>query len=179
MLLNLFRTYLSNRKQYVQYESSSSDLSNIKQGVPQGSILGPLLFLIYINDLPKSSTLFNFLMYADDTTLYCNIDDIDPQNIDSVINLELQNINNWPVANKLSLNVNKTKYMIFYNHPKIIPNLNININKNEIERVESFSFLGLHLNTHLTWNTHVSAISKKISRIIGLIYKMKLINVFK
>ena len=105
MSLNLFNTYLSNRKQYVQYESSNSDLSNIKQGVPQGSILGPLLFLIYINDLPKSSTIFNFLMYAEDTTLYCNIDNIDPHNRDSVINFELQNINNWLVANKLALNV--------------------------------------------------------------------------
>jgi len=175
---NLFNTYLSNRKQYVQYESFSSDLSNIKQGVPQGSILGPLLFLIYINDLPKSSKIFNFLMYADDTTLYCNIDNIDPLNRDSIINLELQNINNWLVANKLSLNVKKTKYMLFYKHPKTVPNLHIDINNNEIERVESFNFLGLHLNTHLTWNTHLSAISKKISRIIGLIYKMKLILPF-
>jgi len=112
-------------------------------------------------------------MYADDTTLYCNIDNIDPLNRDSIINLELQHINNWLEANKLSLNINKTKYMTFYKHPKIIPNLHLNINNNEIERVESFNFLGLHLNTHMTWNTHISVISKRISRVIGLIYKMK------
>ena len=175
---NLFNTYLSNRKQYVQYESSHSDLANIKYGVPQGSILGPLLFLIYINDLPKSSKIFSFLMYADDTTLYCNIDNINPNYRDLVINAELQNINNWLVANKLSLNVSKTKYMIFYKKPKCIPDLHLSIDSNEIERVESFNFLGLHINTHLTWNTHLSVISKKNSRIIGLIRKMKSIFPF-
>ena len=85
-------------------------------------------------------------MYADDTTLYCNIDNIDPLNRDSIINLELQHINNWLEANKLSLNISKTKYMTFYKHPKIIPNLHLNINNNEIERVASFNFLVLHLN---------------------------------
>ena len=71
-------------------------------------------------------------MYADDITLYCNIDNINPNYRDLVINAELQNINNWLVANKLSLNVSKTKYMIFYKKPKCIPNLHLSIDNNEI-----------------------------------------------
>ena len=75
----LFETDIRNRKQYVKFESENSKLLNIKRGVPQGSILGPLLFIIYINDLPNASKFFNFLMYADDTTLSCCIDKINKQ----------------------------------------------------------------------------------------------------
>ena len=72
---NLLKSYSTNRKQFVQYNEYSSDMTYTHNGVPQGSILGPLLFLIYINDRPNSSNLFNFLMYADDTTLYCCLED--------------------------------------------------------------------------------------------------------
>ena len=67
----LINSFLENRKQYVEFNNKCSEMKNIKNGVPQSSILGPLLFLIYINDIPNVSNVFNFLMYADDTTLYC------------------------------------------------------------------------------------------------------------
>ena len=73
--LSLFDSYLSNRQQYVVYDRGKSNFQTIK--VPQGSVLGPLLFLIYINDFPRSGNIFNFLIYADDTTLYCNLNDIE------------------------------------------------------------------------------------------------------
>ena len=78
--LNLLKGYLTNRKQFVHYNEYSSDMKYSHNSVPQGSILGPLLFLVYINDLPNSSKLFNFLMYADDTTLYCCLEDITNKN---------------------------------------------------------------------------------------------------
>ena len=106
---NLFCSYLFGRHQYVEYNGIRSPISNISTGVPQGSILGPLLFLIYINDLPYASKLFDMLMYADDTTLYCNIDQTTNSQI---LNHELGNIYDWLSANKLSLNTAKTKFMI-------------------------------------------------------------------
>ena len=98
---NLFRSYLSNRFQFVDLNGSKSPLKKIYTGVPQGSILGPLLFLIYINDLPSVSDLLNMLMYADDTTLYCNITEVD----ELTINNELQKNTDWLSSNKLSLNI--------------------------------------------------------------------------
>ena len=173
--LNLLNTYLRDRKQYVQVESHCSKILDIKQGVPQGSILGPLLFIIYINDFPKASNIFNFLMYADDTTLFCCVDNIKPENRNRLINEELQKVNNWLISNKLSLNVNKTKYMQFFKPPKHVSHLNLQINNNIISCVNTFNFLGLQLNDNLKWNTHIEFISKKITRTIGLLYKMKYI----
>ena len=79
--LSLFDSYLSNEKQYVVCDRGKSNFQTIKTGDPQGSVLGPLLFLIYINSFPRSSNIFNFLMYADDTTLYCNLNDIEEGSI--------------------------------------------------------------------------------------------------
>ena len=104
---NLLSTYLSNRKQYVQFESSCSKMFDIQHCVPQGSILGPLLFIIYINNFPNASKLFQFIMYADETTL--SVDTIESNDKDRVINTELSTVNNWLVSNKLSLNINKIK----------------------------------------------------------------------
>ena len=109
---------LTNRKQYVQFESSYSEMLDTQYGVPQGSILGPLLFVIYINDFQNASKVFPFIMYADDTTLTCCVDTIQSNNIDKVINEELNKVNYWLVTNKLSLNFNKTKDMQFHKAPK-------------------------------------------------------------
>ena len=108
-------TYLSNRHQYVEYNGFKSETKSISIGVPRGSILGPLLFLIYINDLPRVSCVFTMLMYADDTTFYCNINDA---NSDIILNNELCKISDWLSSNKLPLNVKKTKYMVFHTPQK-------------------------------------------------------------
>ena len=115
--LNFFSNYLSDRVQYVEFLDSVSETQHISMGVPQGSILGPLLFLIYINDLPYASDMFSILMYADDTTLFCKFDNVCSEN---KINSELDNIFNWLCSNKLSLNVNKTKFACFHTKQKRI-----------------------------------------------------------
>ena len=111
----MLRTYLSNRHEYVENNDSKSETKSISIGVPQGSILGPLLFLIYINDLPRVSRVFSMLMYADDTTLYCNINNA---NSDIILYNELCKISDWLSSNKLSFNVKKTKYMVFHTPQK-------------------------------------------------------------
>ena len=174
--LNLLKSYLTNRKQFVQYNEYSSDMKYSHNGVPQGSILGPLLFLIYINDLPNSSKLFNFLMYADDTTLYCCLEDITSENKAHTLNIELEGVHSWLKANRLTLNINKTKYMLFSKRKNNLPGeINLQINNNDIQSVTEFNFLGLYLNSKLNWDTHINVIGKKISRAVGIIKKLQLI----
>ena len=100
-------------------------------------------------------------MYADNTTLSCCVDTIQSNNIDKIINVELSKVNYWLVTNKLSSNSNKTKYIQFHKAPKHVPCLHLQINNNEISRVDAFNFLGLQINENLKWNTHIDHISKK------------------
>ena len=167
----LLQSYLSERLQYVEFERQISDKLPITTGVPQGSILGPLLFLIYINDLPSVSNFFKMIMYADDTTLYCNINETTTEGI---INTELSHVNVWLKANKLSLNVAKTKFMVFHTPNKIVKYPKLKINDHVIERVQSFNFLGL-LHYNMAWSKHIEKVSLKISRTIGILNRLKLI----
>ena len=118
--LKLMQSYLTNRKQYVEINNTQSTKNDITVGVPQGSILGPLLFIIYINDIIHSSTVFKFIIFADDTTLYTTLDT--QENINDILNDELVQINNWLKVNKLSVNVAKTKAMLFHMPQKQIHN---------------------------------------------------------
>ena len=109
--LQWFNSYLSNRQQYVNYNNTSSDMKLITCGVPQGSILGPLLFLLYINDIASVSSILFCTLFADDTTLFYSSKNL--QELSDVVNNELSQMIEWLNANRLSLNINKTHFMIF------------------------------------------------------------------
>ena len=173
--LEWFRNYLTNRKQYIKTENSDTDKRTIVCGVPQGSILGPLLFLLYVNDLPQSSDLLDPIMFADDTNLFFEHENI--STLFSEVNNELMKINEWFKANKLSLNVEKTKYSLFHksnqqdNIPLKLPNLVINGHK--IEKVNTIRFLGVILDENLSWKFHIKYIENKISKTIGILNRAK------
>ena len=175
--LSLVENYLTGRYQYVCIENTSSMKLPIKAGVPQGSILGPLLFNIFINDVIKSSSKFNFVMYADDTTLNSTLESFgdvkDVIEIQTRITDELNKIIKWLEVNKLCLNVAKSKFMLFHKPPKVIPNLTFNIKQHKIDYVDKFTFLGLIIDCQITWKMHINSISGKISRVIGILHKLK------
>ena len=157
---NFIKNYLTNRQQFVKLRNLKSKLIPIRIGVTQGLILGPLLFSIYINDLPKSCPNLNCIMYPDDTTLYSALENIDSDKIKRQINYELVKVKLWLKANKLSLNVKKTKCMFFHKQ-KNLPHINLSINDVITENVPKFNYLGIIIDEHLSWNSHIEMIGLK------------------
>ena len=170
--LKWFESYLTNRKQFVQYYNAKSKLHQINCGVPQGSILGPLLFLLYINDICSSSDKLSFTLFADDTNLFYKSKTLD--DLTNITNSELTKISLWLKTNKLSLNVKKTNYILFTNRKKIPYDLtNIKIDNNEIIRVNETKFLGIIIDSHLKWKPQIRYVASKISKNIGIISKLQ------
>ena len=169
--LKWFHSYFENRTQRVMCNGVLSAIGYISYGVPQGSNLGPLLFLLYINDLANiSSTLF-FILFADDTNIFYSHRSW--QTLKETINTELENVNNWFSANRLTLNLDKTNFIVFKSHRKISPiNITLEIKGVPITQVESTRFLGVYVDQHLTWKEHINYISKKIAKNIGIITRI-------
>ena len=170
--LNWIRNYLTNRMQCTEIGDTQSELELIKCGVPQGSVLGPLLFLIYINDIVNSSKLFNFTLFADDTSLYYSCKNTN--NLENIINSELAKISDWLSANRLSLNVAKSKLLYFTNKNRnSLKDIEIKINGESLKEVDSAKYLGVHMDNKLSWNVHTNHIKLRLSKGISMLAKIR------
>jgi hypothetical protein len=165
-------SYLTNRSQYVNIDSHISQNLPVRCGVPQGSILGPLLFLIYINDISNSTTE-NILSFADDTTVF--LSDADPASLFHRANSSLKAIFNWFCANKLALNATKTQYMVIQPATKKrdLSDYSITINGEILSQATSCKFLGITIDDSFCWKKHLSNINSKISRALFAIKQIK------
>ena len=168
-ILNWFKSYLTNRKQYVNWQDTNSEIEPVSCGVPQGSILGPLLFILYVNDLPKDSNKFVSILFADDTTillegnnpLYCHI-----------TKLRIGQIS-WLNANKLSLNVSKTHYMVFHCARRKNDHEDIILSNNILQQAHYTKNFGIIIDDKLKWDNHISYIKNKIAKGMGILLKAR------
>ena len=171
--LNWFQSYLSDRKQQTFIDGVQSDFCNITCGIPQGSILGPLLFTIYINDLPSCNLFSKPRMYADDTTLTTSAED--PCVLEHKMNYDMNLIQSWLSANILTLNVKKTKYMLIgsqFKLSQINSDFTVKVNNTPLERVIKHKSLGVQIDESLNWRPHIHTISKKISAGIAILRRV-------
>ena len=156
-----FKSYLFQRRQYVEYKGVQSEIKHTEYGVPQGSVLGPLLFIIYSNDLPHSLQHCETILFADDTTLYFTHPNM--QTLYMSVNSDLSTLDDWFRANQLSVNPTKTKYILFAKRPNLTDECSLFINDERLEKVKSTKFLGLHIDECFSWETHIGYCKSKIA----------------
>ena len=165
--VNWFQSYLANRKQRTSVGDTLSVAVPITVGVPQGSILGPLLFLIYVNDLPSCQLASEIILYADDTVIYYSSTDL--FDLESKLNSDLATISNWFSSNLLS------NFVIFGNSRKLklVNEVSLKVNSTAIDRSDSFKYLGVVINQTMSWSEHIDTISTKINQRIGMIKRIR------
>ena len=167
--LELIRSYLTNRKQYVVYGESESLHQVLSVGVPQGSILGPLFFLLYINDLSAASSFFRYILFADDTNLFSS--GKDKGDLIREVNSELCKLSGWFAHNKLTLNYGKTEFVNF-SKPTNGQNdkgWDLEIDGMPIREVDNSKFLGVYIDRNISWRIHIGKIITKISQTVGIL----------
>ena len=164
--LSFLMSYLKDSKFFVCVNGYQSDTKISNIGVPQGSTLGPLLFLLYINDIVHCSALLKFILFADDTTIMLKSHNIDDLN--NTLEAEANKVIKWFSANNLLLNLSKTHTMLFSNK-RGDPKLNINVFNTDLEEKEVVTFLGVEIYKKLTWKNHIHHICNKISKSVAII----------
>lgn len=169
--LALLSSYLEERYQSVCVNGVKSEYKLIDTGVPQGSVLGPILYLIYVNELPKISTLFNTCLFADDTTLI--FESKNKNDLVNACNIGINKFYSWCCANRLSINISKTKMMLFSNILRPSDVSEIYMNSMKIEYASSVRFLGLMIDDKLKFNNHIKLIAEKISKNAAILYRLR------
>ena len=169
----LLKSYLSDRKQYVSINGFDSVLKDVTCGVPQGSSLGPLLFLLYINDFYLCLSETKCGHFADDTFIIYNSKK--PKTIETVINTELKEVTKWLRLNKLSLNAGKTELIFFHSnrHKLDYDSIYIYFNGIRLSPVDFIKYLGMYIDKYLNWNQHIQELSRKLSRTNGILSKLR------
>ena len=168
--LTFLMDYLKDRKYFVYVNGKSSVTKTSNIGVPQGSTLGPLLFLIYINDIINCSDILKFILFADDTTVMYKNNNINQLN--RILTNEVIKVINWFSANKLLINLSKSNSMLFSNK-RGNPKLKLNIQNIHLEEKEVVTFLGIEIDNKLVWKSHIKLICNKISKSIGILRLLK------
>ena len=168
-----FDDYLTNRTQSIALNCVVSDPQSLQYGVPQGSILGPLLFIIYINELPSIIQNCSIQLYADDTLLFFSSSSV--ALIESTLSEDLNRMISWLNSNFLFLNYSKTKIMLIGTHQRLakVNSFNIEAQDNKFDRVYKFKYLGVVIDSCLSWNDHIDYISAKISSQLGMLRKAR------
>ena len=170
--LKLIKNYITNRYQYVKLNGKKSNMCELKIGVPQGTIMGPLFFIIYINEM--LNLIPNILSYADDTVILCA--EKTWVKTQETMQKYLLIINFWLSINKLSLNVKKTEYLTFSIRCDKLPNnFELNIGNTRLNNVENYKYLGIYIDQHMRWDFHINQIVKKLRYLLFVFYKLKYI----
>ena len=170
IFLEFILSYVQDRQYFVSSNGFKSPTKTVNIGVPQGSILGPLLFLIYINDMKNSSIILHFLQYADDSTITFSSNNL--KNCIDVMKTECNKVLEWLIANKLIINLNKTFIMVFTNR-KRQGNVSIDMNNHTINEINECKFLGIMLDNKLKWQSHIKHISNKMSKSVAILRYLK------
>jgi len=175
--LMLIESYLSNRKQFVRINGVDSSMSNVICGVPQGSILGPLFFIVFINDVVYCSNILQFILYADDTNVFLTTTDITAAV--NIVNVELEKLSKWFKANRLMLNASKSCFIIFKNNKSSALNINdnmcIKIDNTALKQVNNTKFLGVVIDSNLSWSYHIDYVAMTLSRVAGVLNRVKFV----
>jgi hypothetical protein len=173
-LFNWFVSYLSNRQQFTVVNGVSSSVLPIAYGVPQGSVLGPLLFLLYINDIFKAVDNSKLRLFADDTNLFVFEKTISA--LETTANNSVQSLQHWFYCNKLTVNVDKTNMTLFNTkRGNTSPEINVVLGGNPIAHVNECKYLGIVIDVNLKWNVHVDSIVKCLVKFTSLFYKLRVI----